>query len=73
MTTVAHCTSIDHAFLLRSLLEDCGIAAFVPDELNVQLQPFLFSPLNNIRLQVADENIEAARAILTENGHTPVS
>jgi len=45
----------------------------VPDELNVQLQPFLFSPLNNIRLQVADENSEAARAILTENGHIPVS
>lgn len=72
MTTVAHCTSIDHAFVLRSLLEDCGIAAFVPDELTAQNQPFLFAAATTIRVQVGDENATAARAILTENGHTAV-
>lgn len=72
MTTVAHCVSIDHALLLRSLLEGCGVEAFVPDELNAQIQPFLFSSASNIRVQVADENAQVARAILTENGHTSV-
>jgi len=70
MTTVANCASIDHALLLRSLLEGCGVPAFVPDELNAQNQPFLFSSASNIRVQVADENAVTARAILTENGHT---
>jgi len=72
MTTVAHCTSIDHAFVLRSLLEDCGITAFVPNEFSTQNQPFDFASATNIRVQVADEDSAAARAILTENGHTPV-
>jgi hypothetical protein len=69
MTTVAHCVSIDHALLLRSLLDACGVPAFVPDEINAQNQPFLFATATNIRVQVDDENAETARAILTKNGH----
>ncbi len=72
MTTVAHCTSIDHALVLRSLLEDCGIAAFVPNELSTQNQPLDFASATNIRVQVAEQDSETARAILTKNGHTPV-
>lgn len=60
MTTVADCSSVDKALVLRSLLEDCGIASYVPDEQTVTYrgQP------GGFRLQVADEDAEAARKIL---------
>jgi len=70
MTTVAHCTVIDHALLVKSLLEGCGIKAYVPDELTAQTAPpYLFASSSQIRVQVADADAETARAILTENGH----
>jgi Putative prokaryotic signal transducing protein len=60
MKTVAECTSVDEALVLRSLLEDCGIRSYVPDELSVTYrgQP------GGFRLQVADEDAEAAKKIL---------
>ena len=60
MTNVAECSSVDEALVLRSLLEDCGIQAYVPDELTVTYrgQP------GGFRLQVADEDAEAAKKIL---------
>ncbi len=70
MITVAHCTVIDHAMLLKSLLESCGITAYVPDELTAQnAPPYLFASGSQIRVQVADGDAVTARAILTENGH----
>lgn len=71
MTTIAVSPSLEHAFVLRSLLEDCGIKAHVPDELNAQNQPFLYTGASTVRLQVEDEDATNARAILTQNGHTP--
>jgi len=72
MITVAHCNAIDHALLLKSLLESCGITAYVPDELTAQnAPPYLFASGTQIRVQVADEDAATARAILTDNGHRP--
>lgn len=73
MTTIARCLSIDQALLLRSLLEGNGLRAWVPDELTAQTDPVLFlGTLNSIRVQVEDEDADAARRLLEEAGHAPV-
>jgi len=46
--------------MLRSLLEDSGIKAFVPDELTVQFR----GQVGSVRLQVEDEDSETALRIL---------
>jgi len=46
--------------LLRSLLEDSGVHASVPDELTVTYR----GQAGGIRLQVADEDAETAAGIL---------
>ena len=60
MKTVAECSSVDEALMLRSLLEDSGIKAFVPDELTVQFR----GQIGSVRLQVEDEDAETALRIL---------
>ena len=60
MTTVADCSSVDEALMLRSLLEDSGVKAFVPDELTVTFR----GQAGGVRLQVADEDVETAKTIL---------
>jgi hypothetical protein len=60
MTTVAQCASTDEAEVLRSLLGNCGITAYIPDELTVSYPPIL----GGIRVQVADGDAEAARKVL---------
>ena len=72
MTTVARCWNIDQALFIRSLLDGCGVAAFVPDELAAQTDPVIFlGSMNSIRVQVADFDAAVARAILEQN-HLPV-
>jgi hypothetical protein len=69
MTTVARCLTIDQALFLRSLLEGCGINAYVPDELTAQTDPVIFfGSMNSIRVQVNDADATAARGILEQNG-----
>jgi hypothetical protein len=60
MTTVAECADIEQAEVLRSLLADCGIEAFLPDERSVAYPP----RLGGFRVQVADGQAEAARKVL---------
>jgi hypothetical protein len=60
MTTVAECSSVEEAEVLRSLLADCGVAAFLPDALTVSYPPIV----GGIRVQVADGDAESARAIV---------
>ena len=68
MTTIARCLQIDQALLIRSLLEGCGIEAWVPDELAAQTDPVIFlGSMNSIRVQVADEKAAEAREILAKN------
>lgn len=60
MTTVAECATIEQAEVLRALLADCGVAAYLPDKLTVSYPPIIGS----LRVQVADEDAEPARRIL---------
>lgn len=59
--------------MLRSVLEGCGIKAYVPDELSAQTQPYMFANATTIRLQVEDEDADAALGVLQENGHAVVA
>jgi len=61
MTTVAECSSTDEAMVVKSLLADCGIEAFVPDELSV---PYRGMAGPAIRVQVDDDDAQEAREIL---------
>jgi hypothetical protein len=68
MTTIARCFTIDQALFIRSLLEGCGIEAFVPDELTAQTDPVIFTgSMNSIRVQVDDAHATTAREILRQN------
>jgi hypothetical protein len=68
MTTVARCFTIDQALLIRSVLDGCGVPAFVPDEITAQTDPVIFmGSMNSIRVQVGDEDATAARAILQQH------
>ncbi len=64
MTTVTTCSNPAEAMLLKSLLEANGIPAFVPDELSAQTAPNYAG--SGLHLQVADEQVEAARQLLAE-------
>ncbi len=69
MITVAHCSSIDEALLLKSLLEGNGLTAYVPDELTAQnAPPYLFAG-SGVRVQVQDEDAETALALIAGAGH----
>jgi hypothetical protein len=69
MTTVVRCLTIDRTLFVRSLLEGCGIKAFIPDELTAQTDPVIFlGSMNSIRVQVGQADAAAARAILAQNG-----
>jgi Putative prokaryotic signal transducing protein len=63
MTTVAECATADEALVLQSLLEACGVKAFLPDALTVSYPPIVGS----IHVQVADEDAETARSVLANN------
>ena len=68
MKTIARCLTIDRALFIKSLLDGCGVRAFVPDELTAQTDPVIFmGSINSIRVQVADTDADTARAILTQN------
>jgi hypothetical protein len=60
MVTVAECSSADEALVLQSLLADFGVEAFLPDALAVSYPP----TLGSLRVQVADEDAQAAAEIL---------
>jgi hypothetical protein len=68
MTTIARCLTIDEALFIRSLLDGCGVRAFVPDEITAQTDPVIFmGSMNSIRVQVDDADADTARAILKQN------
>jgi hypothetical protein len=68
MVTVAQCSSIDEALLLKSMLAGSGVTAFVPDELTAQnAPPYLFAS-TGVRVQVAEEEAETALALIASAG-----
>lgn len=63
MTTIANYSVLIQAQLLRAALEGSGITAYIPDELTVQGSGNVYAlAIGGIRVQVADEDAEAARA-----------
>ena len=63
MTTLLTCSNIAEAQLLKSLLDDSGIKAHLPEELTANAAPqFLFS--SGVRLQVEDEDVDEARRVI---------
>jgi hypothetical protein len=67
MVTIATFSNANDAHLLRMRLEADGIQAFVQDELG---QNFVQS-IGGVRVQVADEDAEAAREYLSDDGGVP--
>ena len=65
MTTVANCSLLIQAQLMQAALAGSGIKAFIPDELTVESSGNLYSlAIGGIRVQVEDEDADAARAVL---------
>jgi len=63
MTTLTTCSNLAEAELLKALLNDSGIKAFLPEELTANAAPqFLFA--SGIRLQVEDEDADEARHVI---------
>jgi hypothetical protein len=54
------------AALARSVLESAGIACFLRDENTVRIDWLWSNLMGGIRLQVADSDVEAAQAILSQ-------
>ena len=64
MTTIATCTLLVEAQLIRATLESSGLTVEIPDESTVGTAPHLALPLGGIRVQVADQDAPRAREIL---------
>lgn len=65
MTTVATCNLLVEAQILQTTLGGSGITAFLPDELTAQTSGNVYAyAIDGIRVQVEDEDADAARAIL---------
>ena len=65
MTTVTTCSNLAEAQLLKALLDDAGLPAFLPEELTANAAPqFLFA--SGIRVQVEDEDAEEAKRVLAD-------
>ncbi len=70
MTTLATCSNLAEALLLKSLLDDSGITAHLPEELTANAAPqLLFS--SGIRVQVEDEDADEARRVIAAAQASP--
>src|ERR1035437_7554518 len=65
MTTVTTCSNLAEAQLLKALLDDAGIPAFLPEELTANSAPQLVFG-SGLRVQVEDEDAEEARQVLAD-------
>lgn len=63
MTTLTTCSNVAEAQLLKSVLDDAGLPAFLPDELTATTAPQNFF-VSGVRLQVEDEDADEARRVL---------
>jgi len=66
METVANFPDLASAQLAQSLLEAEGIAATIPDEHLAGIDWQLSTALQGVRLQVAREDLDAAKELLAE-------
>ena len=66
MRTIRNCNDVAEAMMLKTLLESCGIEAFIPDELAAGVTPHFFNTNAGVRLQVAEEDGEDALRVIAE-------
>lgn len=64
--TLRHYWYLPEALLAKGSLESAGIRAYVIDENMVRLDWFISNALGGLRLQVHEENVEEANAILSQ-------
>jgi hypothetical protein len=64
MVTIATTFLLDEALVIQSALEGSGIPSFIPDEFMAQNELPAITASGGVRVQVADENAEAARRVL---------
>lgn len=64
LVTIHNCVYLHEAEFVKSVLEAEGIAAVIPDEFTVGVDPALSVPLGGIRVQVAQNDVERATATL---------
>jgi len=64
MVTVATFLKVEDAHLLRMRLEDAGIPAYLRDENTIQIDWLYSNMLGGVRVEVADEDVDAAKAVL---------
>ena len=71
MKTIATFAKPEEAHLLRMRLEAVGIEAFVQDEYMVQTDILFSDAIGGVRVQVADENVEEALKLMSEDTGVP--
>jgi hypothetical protein len=68
MVTIAQFSRLQDALVLRMALESAGIAAFIPDENIATLAPPYLFVGSGVRLQVKEEDLASAQAIIADLG-----
>ena len=66
MVTIAQFSRLQDALVLRMALESAGIAAFIPDENIASLAPPYLFVGSGVRLQVTEEDLASAQAIMAD-------
>lgn len=66
MITVATFSKPEEAHLLRMRLEAGGVAAYILDENMVQMDWLYSNAIGGVRVQIAEEDVEAAKEIIQD-------
>jgi hypothetical protein len=69
--TIASFSKPEEAHLFRTRLEAAGIAAYVQDEHFIQMDWLISNAIGGVRVQVADEDLDAAREFLLHDSPQP--
>jgi len=65
--TIATFSKPEEAHLFRTRLEAAGIPAYVQDEHFIQMDWLYSNAIGGVRVQIADEDVEAAREFLAND------
>ena len=68
LVTIKTATYSHEVAVIASRLEADGIRCFVQDGLTTQIHPFMSSAIGGVKLQVRQEDVEEAIAMLKESG-----
>lgn len=71
MVTVASFNKPEEAHLLRMRLEAAGIPAYVQDEHMIQMDLLAANAIGGVRVQIAEEDVPAARNLLAQDHGVP--